>query len=64
MNPRRVSWSEHAISVHRRQGVDRATGTGLWVDTLVDHEGMPAAVVVCDDHRVITVRLLEIKDEE
>lgn len=66
MDARRVAWSAHNRSIHRKvEGrPDVAAGEGTWVDTIVDHEGLPAAVVVCGDGRVATLRLADIRVTE
>jgi len=60
MDSIRVSWGLHVSTMNRRVGPDREPGGGVWVDTVLDHDGQPAAVVVRDDRSVVTVRLSEV----
>lgn len=63
VNPIAVSWDTHPRSIHSRSADSLRTdaGEGMWVDTLLDHEGQPAAAVVMPDGKVQTIRLVSLR---
>lgn len=61
MTPTHVRWEAHASSIRHRIGADREAAEGYWLDTVMDHDRMAAAVVVARGGKVMTVRLEDIQ---